>query len=285
MAQKKPKPELKVALVQMRSTELLAANFEFVLSQVRRIVDKRENVDLICFPENSLFMRVNEKTPIIEVDIKDPFFKSLGQLAKENNFYIHLGSFPLRVGGELYNSTCWVSPEGKIKKGYQKLHLFDISLEGQKPIRESDIFTHGSLPKIVDVFGWKFGESICYDIRFSELYNYYARRHVDVILIPAAFLASTGKAHWNTLVRARAIESQAYVVASCQSGKHSNRSGEFRETFGQSQIIDPWGDELLNMKEEIGYNTIAINHVRVAKVREQIPMSKHRRKYLGGKAK
>lgn len=277
------KLELKIALVQMTSSESVHENFNFILDTLEKIEIECAKIDLICFPENSVFMRVNDKTKIQVVDLNDLFFEKISLAARRMDCFIHLGSFAVRQDEKIYNSTVWVKPSGKRQVGYQKMHLFDIELEGQKPFRESDVFAHGSQPSIQNIFGWRVGESICYDIRFSELYNYYARNNVDLILIPAAFLDATGQSHWEVLTRARAIESQAFVVASCQSGEHKNQTGDIRKTFGHSIIIDPWGREVVKMPSEVGYQIRVISKSNILRVRNQIPMAKHRRDFFGGK--
>jgi predicted amidohydrolase len=277
------KEELHVALVQMCSSEEIQKNYHFVLDILNKIEQSKHQVDLISFPENSLFMRVNDQAPVKIIDLDDLFFDKVSAFAKRLECYIHLGSFAIKINERIYNSTIWVRPRGERVIGYQKIHLFDIELEGQKAIQESAAFSHGDGPKIQNVFGWNIGESICYDIRFAELYNYYAKNNVDLILIPAAFLASTGQSHWEILVKARAIENQAYVLASCQAGEHRNQQGESRQTFGHSMLVDPWGRELLNLKTELGYQIKTISKSNILRVRRQIPMASHRRNIFGGK--
>jgi predicted amidohydrolase len=277
------KDELYIALVQMTSVEEIEFNYNFILEVLSNIEIEKQQVDLICFPENSLFMRINDKADIKVIDFEDKFFDKLGAFSKRLRCFIHLGSFALKLGDKIYNSTVWITPEGKKIVGYQKMHLFDIELEGQKPIKESAFFDYGDAPKIQNIFGWKVGESICYDVRFSDLYSYYAKNNVDMILIPAAFLVTTGMAHWEILVKARAIETQAYVVASCQSGEHKNKNGDLRQTFGHSLLIDPWGKEILNLSEIVGYQIKKISKSNILRVRTQMPMSNHRRDYFGGK--
>jgi predicted amidohydrolase len=279
----KEKEELRVAVVQMTSSEIVSKNLDFILNTLEKIEQEPEAVNLICFPENSVFMRVNDKTKIQIVDLQDSFFDKISEVAKRMECFIHLGSFAVEKKDKLYNSTVWINSDGEREVSYQKMHLFDIAIEGQKVFRESDVFSHGEKPVIKNIFGWKLGESICYDIRFSELYCYYAKNNVDMILIPAAFLELTGKEHWETLIRARAIESQAYVVASCQAGTHTSSSGEGRVTFGHSMIVDPWGQVILKMPLELGYQISVVSKKNITKVRSQIPMVKHRREFFGGK--
>jgi len=161
---------------------------------------------------------------------------------------------------------------------YRKIHLFDVDVVGQKPVRESDVFARGTETSVFEIKGWKFGSSICYDVRFPELYLRYAREEVDAILVPAAFLTTTGRAHWEILLRARAIESQAYVLAAAQGGTHQGIKGGTRETHGHSMIVDPWGlivEEIQDSSEvRVARATLKVD--RIEAVRRQIPMKNHR---------
>ncbi len=171
-----------------------------------------------------------------------------------------------------------ISPFAEPRIVYKKIHLFDITLEGQKPIRESDVFTNGEMSTVFEIDGIKFGSSICYDIRFAELYNLYAKQEVDVILIPAAFLVKTGKAHWDVLLRARAIENQSYVLAPAQTGKHQSTSSEqSRETYGHTTAVGPWGDVIECLSDGMDILFVNIDPENCRAVRRQIPMNSHRR--------
>jgi predicted amidohydrolase len=202
----------------------------------------------------------------------------LAELAKSKKIWLHLGSLPLREQGELSNASVLISPTGEVKCSYQKIHLFDISLPDQVPVRESDVFKPGSQPQILEINGWHIGQTICYDLRFSELFNWYAQHSVELILVPSAFLVPTGKVHWEILLRARAIESQAYVVASAQAGHHIGKAGGSRDTFGNSLVVDPWGQIIAQGKPE-GPQTLLVmlDMDKVQSVRRQIPMKNHRR--------
>ncbi|MEN0058825.1 MAG: carbon-nitrogen hydrolase family protein, partial [Bdellovibrio sp.] len=232
--------ELVVATVQMTSVDDIEANFR----QMEKALEKafiQERPRLVCFPENCLYLRLVEGEAVPGMELSHPILLKLASLAKQYDTHFHLGSVPLYLEGHLYNSSLLINPQGEIRPTYQKMHLFDIQLEGQKAFRESDVFRHGQHPHIIEVDGWRIGETICYDVRFAELFSQYARKEVDVILVPAAFLVPTGQAHWEVLLRARAIESQVYIIASAQGGVHKGvRSGQ-RETYGHSLVIEPWG--------------------------------------------
>ncbi len=270
--------DLSVAVCEMTSVDEVSKNLQQILTLLKPL--ESERLDLICFPENSLFFRIHESEPRVGLTLEDPAIQRLARWASEHKTTLHLGSVPLMDQGKAYNASLLLTPDGNIQPDYRKIHLFDVDVTGQKSIRESDFFVHGEKPFLFSLQGWKFGSSICYDLRFSELYNYYAREQVDVILIPSAFLVPTGQAHWDILVRARAIESQAYVLAAAQGGRHMGVKGGARATFGHSMIVDPWGVVLAECKDVEAQGRIfraVLRKDRIAKVRAQIPMASHRR--------
>lgn len=269
--------ELVVANVQMTSIDDVDSNLQQMENLLREIFTS-SSPRLVCFPENCLYMRLTEGEKIPGFEITDPLFQRISEWAQHYNAYLHLGSVPILLEGHLYNSSVLVTPQGHLQPTYQKMHLFDIQLEGQKALRESDAFRHGQRPNIIEVDDWKVGETICYDIRFAELFSQYARKEVDLILVPAAFLMTTGEAHWNILLRARAIESQAFLVASAQGGSHKGVRGGTRETYGHSSVIDPWGVVLGEISEhKSGFVITTLKRTSIERVRAQIPMKFHRR--------
>lgn len=273
--------ELVVANVQMTSIDDVEANLQ-QMETLLQDVFKTAQPRLVCFPENCLYLRLTEGEKIPGFDITDPLFHRVSEWAKSYKAYLHLGSVPLLLDGHMYNSSVLVTPQGTLQPTYQKMHLFDIQLEGQKAIRESDAFRHGQRPNIIEVDDWKVGETICYDIRFAELFSQYARKEVDLILVPAAFLMKTGEAHWNILLRARAIESQAFIVASAQGGSHKGVRGGTRETYGHSTVIDPWGVVMSELPEhKTGFTISTLSRSSIERVRAQIPMKFHRRLPVG----
>lgn len=272
--------ELVVAVMQMTSVDDVDTNLKQMESLIQEAL-RNDQVKFICFPENCLFFRVVEGEKIPGFSLSHPAFAVLSELAKKYNVYLHLGSVPLTLEGHLYNSSVLITPAGELRPTYQKVHLFDIHLEGQKPIRESDVFRHGLKPNIIEIEGWRIGEAICYDLRFSELFSHYAHHEVDVILLPAAFLVKTGEAHWEVLLRARAIENQSYVLASAQGGTHRGVKGGTRDTYGHSLAVDPWGALIGKVEGTLpGMILAKLYREKVSSVRLQIPMKSHRRLFL-----
>lgn len=265
---------LKIAITQMTSVD----NAEVNKAKMLNFIEAAAGCEIIFFPENCLYLRVKSSEAVPNFNLTDDIFTDLKVAAAKNNMILHLGSVPLVVQGKLFNSSVWIYPDGRMIAGYQKVHLFDIDLIGRPANRESDVFAFGDKPSVQIIGDFKFGESICYDVRFSELYKYYADQQVDVLLVPAAFLVPTGEAHWHILNRARAIESQSYVIASAQAGTHQSLSGESRETFGHALVVDPWGKVLKDMgATDEGVFVTELLKSEIAKVRGQIPMKSHRR--------
>lgn len=269
--------ELTVAVCQMTSIDDVEAN----LMQIEELIDRipaEANARAAFFPENCLYLRLKEGEVIRGLYPEDEVLQSLSEIARKRRMHLHLGALPLRLENHLYNSSIHVTDKGEIKPTYQKMHLFDIQLENQPPLRESDVFRHGQGPKILEIDGWRFGETICYDLRFAELFSAYARREVDVILVPSSFLVKTGEAHWDILLRARAIESQCYVLAAAQAGTHRGVHGGLRETYGHSLIVHPWGRvEAESDGKTPGVLLRTLKRDELEKVRRQIPMKDHRR--------
>lgn len=267
---------LQVAVVQTTSVDDLDANKKNIESLLQKLQGKQ--LDLICLPENSIYMRVKEGDKIRPFELSDEIFDFFKGWAQKLRALIHLGSVPLKISGHLQNASVKIWPDGRVESTYQKIHLFDIALEGQMPIRESDAFKHGARPSSFVLEGWKIGQSICYDLRFAELYSEYARMPVDIILVPSAFLVTTGKAHWEVLLRARAIESQCFIIAAAQAGVHKGVLGGERATYGHSLVVDPWGQILhMGSADQQEVFVVTLERGAINKVRRQIPMASHRR--------
>lgn len=273
---------MKITLLQLNSSDNISKNLEQILTLIeehlaKQTVDKRTG--LFVLPENSLYFRIVEGEALQSLKVDSPEILRLQTLCDKQNVYTHFTT-AMEDKGKIWNASVLISPHETPKIIYKKIHLFDIQLEGQKAIRESDFFTHGEEVTGFEIDGLRFGSSICYDIRFSELYQQLARNKADVILVPAAFLVKTGQAHWETLLRARAIESQAYVLAPAQVGEHkTTQEGKIasRFTYGHTMAVDPWGTIVECKAEGVGCLDIEISLDLIRSVRRQIPMSDHRR--------
>ncbi|MBY0555516.1 carbon-nitrogen hydrolase family protein [bacterium] len=265
---------MKIAVAQLNSNDNLQGN----LNQIKKIImdSVKEKPEVVFFPENSLYFRINANTDIEAIDIGHPAIIQLEALCKQTGIAAHLTT-AIKENDKVYNASFLIDKNGQTKIIYRKIHLFDIELTGQKAIRESDCFAYGAEASIFNISDFKVGSSICYDVRFSELYSIYSKAEVDIIVVPAAFLVKTGQAHWETLLRARAIESQCYVVASAQSGEHTSVSSDHkRETYGHTMVVDPWGRVISMLQTGTGVAFAELNFDEIRSVRQQIPMKNHR---------
>lgn len=199
----------------------------------------------------------------------------LSQAAGRAGIWVHAGSIAVEneSGDKLANRTLVIGPDGEVRARYDKMHLFDVDLSTGERWRESGAYAGGDGPVAVATPLGLMGLSICYDLRFPQLYSTLIAAEVDVITAPAAFTVPTGKAHWHTLLIARAIEAEAFVIAAAQSGLHEDG----RQTYGHSLVVDPWGEVLLDMREGVGLGFVDLDLTRIAAVRTQIPVHANRR--------
>lgn len=195
--------------------------------------------------------------------------------ARRCGIWVNLGSLALTEGvnGGLINRGFVIDDQGGIRARYDKIHLFDVDLPSGESWRESDIYCPGTKARLVDTPVGRLGLSICYDLRFPELYRVLSDAGAIVLSVPAAFTVSTGTAHWHVLLRARAIEAAAFVVAAAQRGQHDDG----RETYGHSLVVDPWGKVLLDMGTQQGVGFAEFDLDYATEVRRRIPALKHRR--------
>lgn len=266
---------LKVALAQMTSADQIQENLRSIHSMVEDAAAQGARV--VLFPENSVFMRLQ---PGARLQLFDPAGEASAQiaaLAEKHQIHILLTTpTPGKDDQKAVNSTVHWAPGRSARVVYSKIHLFDVEVDGAPPVRESDHFWSGEKPEVLEIEGWRFGLSICYDLRFAELYTAY-QGCVDAILVPSAFLVPTGEAHWHVLLRARAIESQCYVLAPAQAGEHHSSGGVVRKTYGHSLAVDPWGRVLIDHDQGPGIRVVDLEREKLLWVHKQIPMHAHRR--------
>ncbi len=204
----------------------------------------------------------------------DPVLAAVRHAAAEARVWVHLGSLAVRrPDGKYANRGFVIDDAGAIRARYDKLHLFDVDLPTGESWRESAAYIGGDTAIVVDTPAGKLGASICYDLRFADLYRALSNAGATILSVPAAFTRPTGAAHWHVLLRARAIEAGAFVVAAAQTGVHADG----RETYGHSLVIDPWGEVLLDMGDAAGLAFTDIDLARIDQVRSRIPVIEHRR--------
>jgi len=262
---------VRVAAVQMVSTPRVEENLQTAATLVAEAV--AQGADLVALPEYFPIMGLSDgdKVKVREADGCGPIQDFLADTARRHGIWLVGGSLPLVAVsvGKVLNSCLVYNPQGERVARYDKIHLFGFQ-KGAERYNESATIEAGSQPVSFATPFARVGLSICYDIRFPELYR--ALGVTDLLVIPAAFTETTGRAHWEILLRARAIENQCYVLAIAQGGKHENG----RETHGNSLLIDPWGDILGRKAKGQGIVIGELDHARIAEVRTSLPALKHR---------
>jgi deaminated glutathione amidase len=211
----------------------------------------------------------------VRLEENDEVLAATREAASRHGIWVHIGSLAVRTEGrQLANRAFVIDPRGEVRARYDKIHLFDVDLPTGESWRESNVYGHGSEAVVVDGTPvGRLGLTICYDLRFPALFARLAEANADVIAVPAAFTVPTGRAHWEVLLRARAIESGLFIVAAAQSGHHEDG----RYTYGHSLVVDPWGEVLLDMGEGAGVTTVELDLSRITDVRSRVPALAHRR--------
>lgn len=262
---------LTVAAVQMVSTPDVAANLDAAARLIARAAD--DGARLVALPEYFCLLgqRDADKLAIRERDGDGPIQTFLAECAQRHRIWLLGGTVPLDSGSptRVRNTSLLYGPDGTRRARYDKIHLFGFQ-KGEELYNESATIEPGRQPVTFDTPFGRVGLSICYDLRFPELFR--ALGEIDLLVLPAAFTEVTGRAHWEILLRARAIENQCYVLAIGQGGVHENR----RETHGNSMLIDPWGEVIARREKGAGVVIGELDHARIAEVRTSLPALTHR---------
>ncbi|KMZ64684.1 Nitrilase/cyanide hydratase and apolipoprotein N-acyltransferasefamily protein [Zostera marina] len=271
MAQTK---KIRVAVAQMTSINDIDANFD----TCARLTEKAagEGAMLMCLPE--CFSFIGAESLSIAEDMDGPIMLRYCELARKWNIWISLGGFQEKGENDkhMFNTHVLVDDLGNIKTKYRKIHLFDVDVPGNKIFKESAFTASGTDIIVADSPVGRVGLTICYDLRFPELYHQLRfQHHAQILLVPSAFTKITGQAHWEVLLRTRAIENQCYVIAAAQTGKHS----ENRESYGDSLIIDPWGTVVARLPDRLTTDIVLadIDPSIIDDVRTKMPICEHRR--------
>lgn len=274
-------PVCLAAVVQMVSCQDVVENLQAAEEQVRAAA--AQGARLVVLPENFLVFDSEAAIALAHSEAQngERIRRRLADLSRELGIYLVAGSLPVAqatagqtVDRRALSASLVYDPEGQLLAEYHKMHLFDVEVSGDSQrYMESDYFCEGEAPRTVELPWGKMGLSICYDLRFPELYREYARAGCTMLTVPSAFTAKTGEAHWDVLLQARAIENQCFVLAPNQGGKHENG----RHTFGHSQIVDPWGRVLAMVETGPGIAIAELNFEELAQVRRRMPVEQHRR--------
>ncbi len=267
---------MQVAAIQMNSTDNRDLNIEKAEKFVREAA--KEGAILVTLPEYFSYLSAEgEEIPFAE-PIDGPLVNSMKKLAKELGIYLLCGSIPEKIkrSKRIYNTSLLINPKGKTIATYRKIHLFDINIKGKAAFKESNFYEGGKDVVLVKTEKGKWGMTVCYDLRFPELYRTLALKGAEIIFIPSAFTAYTGMFHWMALLRARAIENQVYIIAPAQVGKHSPK----RSSYGNSAIINPWGKIIAHQQEGEGIINAKIDLKYLCELRKSFPCLEHVSKKL-----
>ncbi|KAJ6767929.1 DEAMINATED GLUTATHIONE AMIDASE [Salix koriyanagi] len=270
---------VRVAAAQMTSINDLAANFATCSRLVKEAV--AAEAKLVCFPESFSFIAAkNGESVKLAEPLDGPIMQRYCSLARESGIWLSLGGFQEKGSDDahLRNTHVIIDDSGNIRSSYSKIHLFDVDVPGGRVYKESSFTEPGKDIVAVDSPVGRLGLSVCYDLRFPELYQQLRFQHeAQILLVPSAFTTITGQAHWEILLRARAIETQCYVIAAAQAGKHN----ENRESYGDTLIIDPWGTVVGRLPDRIstGITVADIDFSLIDSVRAKIPIAKQRKPY------
>lgn len=269
---------MKVALVQMQSQSSIEDNLIQASQFLEEAVFNHE-AQLIVFPENFLCLGASNYSDV--VDRIDICIKKLSVLAKMHSVYLLLGSVPVTSKDKkCFSRSILINSVGLIVGFYDKIHLFDVSVADQQGVyKESEVFDSGQIHSVLPVCDRQLGLSICYDLRFPELYQELRNDGAEMIAVPSAFTYKTGQVHWEILLRARAIETQCYVLAANQCGSHIvAKSSLVRETWGRSMIVNPWGDVLCSLDNAPGVCSASLDFDFMESVRQSMNLIEHKRR-------
>jgi len=271
---------MRVSLIQMNSQDNKAANMADATALIARVVAE-DRPDLIVLPE--MWTCLSENIEAKRAAAEDlpagnaaggEAYELMRRLAVEHKVMLHGGSILERAGEKFFNTTVAFDRDGREMARYRKIHLFDVVTPDGKAYRESNTVEGGTEVVTFKAAGRTFGCTICYDLRFPELYQALARRGAEVIFVPAAFTLQTGKDHWEVLLRARAIETETYILAPGQCGSYG---GGKRANYGHSLVANPWGHVIAKAQDSVGHISARLDFDYLASVRAAIPVHQHKK--------
>lgn len=264
---------MRAAVINLRCGGDIAANLDMAEQYIRAA--HKDGAKLIATPENTLLMQPGSKKLFAAIKreaqtLGVPFFSAL---ADELGIDLLIGSMAIKLSeSKAANRSFLFGPDGKIKARYDKIHMFDVTINETETWKESANYRPGDRPVIAQTGEFNLGMSICYDLRFANLYKYYALAGAHIMTVPSAFTAVTGKAHWRALLRARAVETSSYILAPAQGGIHDGG----RATWGRSMIIDPWGVVIAEIdNDEPGFVCADLSMTKLLDIRARIPAWGH----------
>ncbi len=264
---------LDLAVIQLNSRDDVAHNLQ-ACSRLMAAAAAR-GAKLSVLPENFAYFGPEDgrRRHAERLGESGPIQSALVEMARQNRCYVVAGGMPIASDEpeRPFNTALVFSPSGELVQSYHKIHLFDVDLQDGTSLRESSSTRPGAAPRLADIGGFKVGLSICYDLRFPELYRRMALAGAELLVVPAAFTLHTGRDHWHVLLRARAIEAQCYVAAAAQWGSHPHG----RTTYGHSLVADPWGTVISECSDGLGFSLASVSRSRIQAVRRSLPSLTH----------
>jgi predicted amidohydrolase len=264
---------MKVAALQLCASDDPTANLDMTLPMVQQAAEM--GAQFIATPEvtNCVSSSRRHQNDVLSLQERDETLAELRAAANQFGVWISVGSLALKLPDEnrFTNRSFLIAPSGRIVAQYDKIHMFDVTLSETEQYRESDGYRPGDRAVIADTEFGKIGMTICYDIRFPHLFRGLAKSGASILLIPAAFARPTGRAHWEVLLRARAIETGCFVIAAAQTGEHKTSLGQPRKTYGHSMIVSPWGEILADAGEDQSIIYAELDLSLVESTRARVP--------------
>jgi len=273
---------MRAAIFQMTSSDMPDENLETVLSALAEA--KAGGAEILLTPEvtNCLSVSRSHQQSVLHGQANDPSLSALSDAARDQGMWLLIGSLGLKTGdsdGRFANRSFLISSTGEIAGWYDKIHMFDVNVTADETYRESDGYRPGDRAVVAKTPLGNFGLTICYDMRFAYLYRDLAQAGAEIITVPAAFSPVTGAAHWESLLRARAIETGCFIIAPAQTGIHRASVGKSRQTHGHSLVVAPWGEVLLDAGTAPGLHFVNIDLAEVTQARRRVPSLCHDRPY------
>jgi predicted amidohydrolase len=265
---------MRTALIQLNSSDDPAENIRTVCAAVREAA--RQGAKFVLTPEvtNCVSTSRERQNDVLRHEADDPTLAVLRHEAKTAGIWCLIGSLALKTDdpdGRFANRSFLITPEGEIKARYDKIHMFDVTVSETESYRESAGYRPGEQAVLVETDFATIGMTICYDVRFPHLYRALAKEGAQILTVPSAFSPVTGKAHWEDLLRARAIETGCFVLAPAQTGTHASSKGKPRQTYGHSLVVNPWGDIIADAGRTPGVLCMDIDVTEVETARRRIP--------------
>ena len=275
---------MKVALLQLSSSDDPVENLATVEAMLRAA--RADGAEFALTPEvtNCVSTSRSHQNAVLHHEESDPTLARLTDVAADLGIWLLIGSLGIKThdeDGRFANRSFLIDPQGGIVARYDKIHMFDVEVSPEETYRESDGYRPGARAVVADTDLGRIGMTICYDVRFGHLHRQLAKAGAQILTVPAAFSYVTGAAHWEVLLRARAIETGCFVIAPAQTGQHKATRGQSRRTHGHSMVVAPWGEVLADAGTDPGVTIVDLDLGMVEKARRKVPALSHDRQYDG----